>query len=712
VNERQDTSAQLIKESKELRRRVAETEAAVAARRLAEDSLATREEFYRRIVEKALREGEERYKSMYTMFRLMADNMPDLLWAKDMDRRFLFVNQSMCKNLLLARDTDEPIGKNDMFFANRERQAHPDDPEWYTFGEICVDSDSVVMSTHQPERFDEFGNVQGEFLRLDVYKAPVWDEQGEMVGTVGCGRIVTREKQIEQDLRESAQKYQGIFNESVVAIYVFDEKKNFVDANQAGLDLLGYSMEELLGMNIADVDADPAAVLPAHQQLVSGERIVNFEHQLKRKDGRIITVLNNSRPLSDAHGNIIGMQSTLIDITERKKIEEELLKAQKLESVGVLAGGIAHDFNNILTAILGNIGLAKMYTEPEGKVYERLTAAEKASLRARDLTQQLLTFSRGGAPITQAASISDLVRDSATFAVHGSPVRCEFSFPDDPSVTDGTFVSGQALWPAEVDEGQISRVINNLVINAVQAMPKGGTIRIRAENVTVETKQVPALAAGRYVKVSIEDQGVGIPEKQLPKIFDPYFTTKEGGSGLGLAASYAIVKNHKGLITVESELGVGATFCIYLPTSSKEALTKPKTGQPLPTGKGRVLVMDDEDAVREVACQMLREIGYEAEFARDGAEAIELYVDAKGFGRPYAVVIMDLTVQGGMGGKEAIRRLRVIDPKVKAIVSSGYSNDPIMANFEEYGFSGVVAKPFGIQELSETLHGVISSVEE
>jgi len=323
-------------------------------------------------------------------------------------------------------------------------------------------------------------------------------------------------------------------------------------------------------MSIADVDADPVIVLPAQQQLFSGERIVNFEHQLKRKDGRIITVLNNSRPLSDAHGSIIGLQSTLIDITERKRMEEELLKAQKLESVGVLAGGIAHDFNNILTAILGNIGLAKMGAQPGGKVHERLAAAEKASLRARDLTQQLLTFSRGGAPIMQTASIGDLIRDSASFAIHGSPVRCAFSFPGDPSATGRTFASGQALWPVEVDEGQMSRVINNLVINAVQAMPKGGTIRIRAENVTVEAEQVLALEAGQYVKVSIEDQGTGIPEEQLPKIFDPYFTTKEGGSGLGLAASYAIVKNHAGLITVESELGWGRPSASISPLPARK----------------------------------------------------------------------------------------------------------------------------------------------
>ncbi len=388
----------------------------------------------------------------------------------------------------------------------------------------------------------------------------------------------------------------------------------------------------------------------------------------------------------------------LEDITEHKRMQEELLKVEKLESVGVLAGGIAHDFNNILTGIMGNIGLAKMYAKPEGRVYQRLAEAERASMRAKDLTQQLLTFAKGGAPVRQAASIAGLIIDSAGFVVRGTNVRCDFSIPDD-------------LWPVDLDEGQMSQVINNLVINAVQAMPEGGMIRVRAENVTVDEEQMPALKAGRYVQVTVEDQGIGISEEHLPKIFDPYFTTKQKGSGLGLAICYTIVKNHDGTITVDSELGEGATFHVYLPASRKEIPGRRVVEEVVLVGEGRILVMDDEQVVREVAAEMLRHLGYEAETARDGAEAIAKYKKAQEAGRPYDAVIMDLTVPGGLGGKEAIRQLHEIDPEAKAIVSSGYANDAVMANFRQYGFDGVVSKPYSIQELGGRLREVMGAAK-
>jgi two-component system cell cycle sensor histidine kinase/response regulator CckA len=383
----------------------------------------------------------------------------------------------------------------------------------------------------------------------------------------------------------------------------------------------------------------------------------------------------------------------LSDITKRKRMEEDISKIQKLESIGILAGGIAHDFNNILTAILGNVSLAKIY-DLQSNVQERLTEAEKACMQAKELTQQLLTFSRGGAPVKKVTSIAHLLSDSAIFASSGSNARCECSIPDD-------------LWAAEVDEGQISQVVNNLVINAEQAMPGGGVIKVSAENIFLSESVLP-LEDGNYVKISVEDQGVGIPEQHLQRIFDPYFTTKQKGSGLGLATSYSIIRNHDGHIVVESILGVGTTFHIYLPASSEEAVTREKMEEEIPVmGKGNILVMDDEEFIRELVGDMLVNIGYEATTVSDGAEAVELYKEAKESGRPFDAVIMDLTVPGGMGGREALRRIMEIDPEIKAIVSSGYSNDPIMADFGKYGFSGVIAKPYKTGELSEVLYKVM-----
>ncbi len=327
---------------------------------------------------------------------------------------------------------------------------------------------------------------------------------------------------------------------------------------------------------------------------------------------------------------------------------------ERLNVLGHVAAGIAHDFNNVLATILVNVSLAK-YAKSEDEISEVLTTIEKVSIKAKDLTQQLLTFSSGGAPIKETISISELIKDSVGFALRGSNVKCEFSFPD-------------GLLAVEVDEGQISQVINNLIINADQAMPHGGTIKMRAENVTVGAKGALPLQEGKYIKTCVADQGIGIAQEHLDKIFDPFFTTKQEGSGLGLTTSYSIVTNHDGYISVESELGVRTTFHIYLPATSKEIQIKEDVEEKPLAGKGKILIMDDEEDIRESLSQILTHFGYEAQFAEDGAAAIKLYKQAQKSGQPFDAVIMDLTVPGGIGGKEAIRKLLEIDPEVKAIV--------------------------------------------
>jgi nitrogen-specific signal transduction histidine kinase/ActR/RegA family two-component response regulator len=391
--------------------------------------------------------------------------------------------------------------------------------------------------------------------------------------------------------------------------------------------------------------------------------------------------------------------SIVRDVTERKKVEEELQKAQRLESLGILTGGIAHDFNNILVSIIGSFYLLKRHVKPGDKCFDYLIRAEKAALQAKDLTQQLLTFSKGGAPIKKTASISELIEDTAKFSLRGSRVRCECTMPDN-------------LWPVEIDKGQISQVINNLIINAQQAMPSGGIIRIEAENVTIEPKDGLPLAAGKYVRVGVRDQGIGIPKESLQKIFDPYFTTKKGGSGLGLATSYSIIKKHGGYIKGESDTDTGTAFHIYLPASKKEIfMVKSVVEEKLLHGQGKILFMDDKKSVREMVTEMLADLGYEVECAGEGQEAIELYIKAKEAKKPFDAVILDLTVAGGMGGQETIRRLLEIDPEVKAIVSSGYNSDPIMSEYSKYGFKGVIAKPYGIKKLGEVLYRLVMEEE-
>ncbi len=375
-------------------------------------------------------------------------------------------------------------------------------------------------------------------------------------------------------------------------------------------------------------------------------------------------------------------------------MEMELLRSRKIESLGILAGGIAHDFNNILTSIMGNASLAKTLVNPDDKIFNLLSNTEKSSLRARKLTQQLLTFAKGGAPVTALTSTRKMIEDSAIFSSSGSKTKCEFHLPDD-------------LRQVEVDEGQVGQVIQNLVINADQAMPLGGTIHIGAENIVMREDNLP-LRAGHYIKIYVRDSGSGIPKKYLDKIFDPYFTTKDAGHGLGLAICYSIIDKHHGHIIVESEPGSGATFSIYLPALDDQVPEVEETRDETIAGQGRILVMDDEEIVRDISEQMLTYLGYQVELSCNGQEAIDLYIQAQKEGHPIQAVLMDLTIPGGMGGKEAIEELIKIDPDIKALVSSGYATDPIMAEYRKYGFSGVVPKPFSIEQLSTALGKVLN----
>ncbi len=507
---------------------------------------------------------------------------------------------------------------------------------------------------------------------------------------------ISERKQAEDALRKSEERFRSIFDNVSVGIALVDKAGAVLTLNEAFCRILGYRAEEVAGKPFSDFFPleDRKIGRNEHEDLLNGKRNAYvIDKRFVRNGGEVHWGRLTVSCIRDGSGDVQCTAVVCEDITDRKKIEGELQRAQKLESVGVLAGGLAHDFNNLLTAILANTSMVRRSLESGSPAYARLTEAEKASLRARDLTRQLLTFSKGGAPIKRTTSIGELIRESAGFILRGADAKCEFSFPE-------------GLWPVEADEGQINQVINNVLINAHQAMPDGGTIHVKAENAIAGAEALLPLKSGAYVKISIRDEGPGIPEELMGKVFDPYFTTKPAGTGLGLSTSYSIVKNHNGYITVESEPGAGATFSIYLPASEK-LLDKKIIERPIP-GKGKVLLMDDEELIRKAAGLMLSDLGYEAEFASDGHEAIEAYKRAKAAKRPFDTVIIDLTIPGGMGGKETIKKLAELDPKVKAIVSSGYSNDPIMAEFLKYGFCDVVEKPYTLEELSHALHRTLS----
>jgi len=419
----------------------------------------------------------------------------------------------------------------------------------------------------------------------------------------------------------------------------------------------------------------------------------NVSHQLITKHGQQRTISMREAPIRDHDSHLMGTVIMFHDMTDQRRHQDEQQRLSKLNSLGVLAGGIAHDFNNLLTTILGNVFVAKLRMIPQDPLAQNLEQAEQACLRAKELTQQLLTFAKGGAPVKTSIALGDLLRKSAVFALSGSTVSCHFDIPHD-------------LWPLDADASQLRQVIQNMTLNSRQAMPQGGHLSIRAENIALQTLPSlpsPTLALGNYVKITFEDQGSGIQDQELLNIFDPYFTTKPGASGLGLSTAHSIIQQHQGHISVHSAIGKGTTFTVYLPSSYS---TVDLEHQTIPKGRGRILVMDDERSIRQMVEDALTHFGYNVTAVQDGQAAIDVFSAALTKGDTFDAILLDLTVPGGMGGKDTIQHLRRLDPHVKAIVTSGYSDDPIMSDFQAYGFQDILVKPYKITDLAKTLEAL------
>ncbi|MBP2684188.1 MAG: multi-sensor hybrid histidine kinase, partial [Deltaproteobacteria bacterium] len=530
-------------------------------------------------------------------------------------------------------------------------------------------------------------------LFVSMRTVPYRGADGAIRGGIGIVEDVTRRKRMEEEQRIFA----SLVDHSTDLIEIASLDGEVFYLNRAG--------QELVGMDPPDGERKPEAGGYALEKDRGAQREMlealrrtgawNGETSIRHmKTGLPVPVEVHAFVIKDPEsGKAIALASISRDLSLRKKMEEEMARSEKLDSIGILAGGIAHDINNFLTAIVGNVALAKMYANRQGDAYKRMEEIEKAAFRAKDVAQQLLTFSKGGAPVKRVTSIRDLTMESAGFALRGSNVKCEFSFPDD-------------LWHIEADEGQLSQVVNNLLINAAHSMPGGGTIQVVCRNVVIGAED-PILRPGNHVSVSVMDHGIGIPPEILSRIFDPYFTTKQKGSGLGLSTAYSIIKRHGGRLSVESHPGIGTSFHFCLPATEGAVPAPDVDEERWLSGQGRILVMDDEESVRDMAREMLAMIGYTVTIARDGTEAVAIYRQAMACGEPFDLVLMDLTIPGGMGGKETIRKLLEIDRNVKAVVCSGYSNDPIMSSCEEYGFRGVIRKPYSVKQLNKLINDIL-----
>ena len=542
--------------------------------------------------------------------------------------------------------------------------------------------------------------VMGVIDRKPIKNIPMAESTLQIFSARAASEI--ERKRFEEDLAAEKERLAVTLRSIGDGFIATDEEGRVVLMNNVAERLSGWSQSHALGKSLIEVfqiihERTRVPSVDLVYEIIKTGTLGSFQNRslLVSLTGEERLIETSVAPIRDKTARQIGVVLAFRDITEKERMEIEHRKTEKLESLGVAAGGIAHDFNNLLTSILGNLSLSLMESSLSPTISNYLTTAKKAGLRAQDLSQQLLTFAKGGAPVKKVASIGQLIEETVTFSLRGGKIRSIISVPGD-------------LWPVEIDPGQISQVISNLTINAEQSMPSGGTIQVTCENVT---DSIPSqLPTGKFIRIDIKDEGYGIPEESLKKIFDPYFTTKTKGSGLGLASAHSIITKHGGAILVKSIVNQGSTFSLYIPASENSIVHETISDHELVSGQGRVLVLDDEPEICSLVSNALTPLGYEVITASDGAEAVALYKDAIIDGLCFDVIISDLTIPGGMGGLEAIQQLLEIDPQVKAIVSSGYANDSILSHYKDYGFLARLTKPYEITELSHIVNEVITGI--
>lgn len=660
----------------------------------------------RQEMEDALRQSECQYRGLSRMLRLMCDNVPDMIWAKDLKKRFTFVNKAIAYNLLGAHDTKEPIGKTDMFFAKRERHSHEENPQWHTFGEICRDSDSVVMQNRKAECFEEYGNVKGHFLFLDVHKAPLFDEDGDMIGTVGSARDVTLAKAIEARFRESEEMFRLLAESAPLGVMLFQGNK-LIYANPhfqkiTGLPQMDFDLRRLMEIIHRE---DHTKLADAWHDGRKGQTGAHYEVRILDKSARIrwVDLAMAAASFHDRPALIV----TMMDITVRKetevekdRLQQQFIQAQKMESVGRLAGGVAHDFNNILVAVMGNTDLALIKAEKEKPFQEHLKEVQKAANRAASLIRQLLAFARKQTVRPTILDLNETI--SGMFKMIGRLIGEDIQL---------AFLPQHKLWKVKIDPSQVDQILANLAVNARDAISGIGSLTIETANVVLDHRYCSEHAGarpGEYVLLTVKDNGSGMEDNMFRKIFEPFFTTKERGqgTGLGLSTVWGIVKQNDGYIELESELCKGTAFRIYFPRCGDETI-QPEAMESLLTdprqGNETLLVVEDDEAILQVCTEILESIGYTVLGAQTPRQAIQI---ADEHGEEIHLLLSDV-VMPEMNGWELSRKISASRKHLKVLFMSGYPANAI-ARFGvlEEGVQ-LIHKPFSMEKLASRIRDIL-----
>jgi PAS domain S-box-containing protein len=636
----------------------------------------------RKMAELALIAAKKKEETSKEYLENVINNMGDPVFVKDDQSQLVMVNDAFCTIFDLSRD--QIIGKT------LAENVPPDEREHF------LRVDRQVLADGKENLTEERLTIRGGHTRTILTRKSRFIDSGNNKFLVGIIRDISDRKEAELALATEKERLAVTLRSIGDGVITTDTDGKIVMLNKVAEELTGWHSTEAIRrplpevFNIINERTRQPMQNPVERVLASND-IVQLANNtsLITKDGREIIIADSGAPIRDDEGELIGVVLVFRDMTEKQKLEDYMQKSQKLESLGVLAGGIAHDFNNLLGAIFGYTEIAKSKSSEEN-VINSLNKSMQNIDRARALTQQLLTFAKGGEPVRSVTDLFPFVQETVQFALSGSSVSAKYQIQEN-------------LWPCHIDKNQIGQVIDNLTINAQQAMPNGGMIEILAQNVSLAKSEHVSLPAGNYVKLSIRDKGIGIPKNHFPNIFDPYFTTKTKGHGLGLATCYSIIDRHEGFIDVESELGKGSTFHVYLPASVEPISDIAMVSIGQHTGNGTFLVMDDEEVIREVLKEILESYGYTVVITKTGEEALAFCMAEARANRNFAGMIFDLTIPGGMGGEEAIAEIRKVYPDTPAFVASGYSEDPIIAHPHEYGFTASLRKPFTIKELSDML---------